>query len=172
MGLHGKKGWSEQRHLMQLCFFFFPFLHIYYNRWELTLEVWDSRKQNKNKINQSGILFTKHLSILLQYPSFEVSCSLRFGACALEPAFGQVHTSLAWASLYPIDWGWACHWVRIKVLRLSIKGGRAMRGTCQRFVCCQGLVSARRRYGCRIAKSSVSLAAPKSLQGQTSLLPQ
>lgn len=109
---------------------------------------------------------------LLQYPSLEVSPSLRCGACALTPAFGQLHTSLAWASLYPIDWGWACHWMRIKVLRLSIKGGWAMRGTCQRFVCCQGLVSARRRYGCRIAKAAIFLPAPKSLQDQTALLPR
>lgn len=101
----------------------------------------------------SGFMHKMHQS-LIQYPSSEVSSSLAFRACPLEPAFGQMHTSLVWASLYPIDWGWVCHWIRIKVLRLSINGGRAMRGTCQRFVCCQGLVSARRRYGCRIAKTS------------------
>lgn len=69
---------------------------------------------------------TKHIN-----PSFNtlhLSPSLRFGACPLEPAFGQVHTSLAWASLYPIDWGWVCHCIRIKVLRLSIKWGPGNEG--------------------------------------------
>lgn len=154
---------------------FFKFLQICYSRLGghfQSLRLKKMNLQDWKKKSKWGLIHKNICQLLPQYPSFEVSSSLRVGACTLEPAFGQVHTTLTWASLYPIDWGWACHWIRIKVLRLSIKGGRAMRGTCQRFVCCQGLVSARRRYDCRIAKASISLPAPKSLQDQTSLLPQ
>ena len=123
--------------------------------WEIQedeiLQNWEKRKNIWKKIKVRP--YSQNIcQFLPQYPSFEVSSSLRFGACPLEPAFGQVHTTLAWASLYPIDWGWACHWIRIKVLRLSIKRGRAMRGTCQRFVCCQGLVSARKKVWLRNSK--------------------
>lgn len=135
-----------------------------------TVKQWDWTRYRIEE--RRGLIHKTLRQFLLQYPSSEVSSSLRFRSWALEPAFGQVHTSLACASLYPIDWGWVCHRIRIKVLRLSIKGGRAMRGTCQRFVCCQGLARARKRYGCRIAKASISVCAPKSLQDQTTLLPQ
>lgn len=76
-----------------------------------------------------GILCVKLMcQSALQYPSRKVSLALRFRACAPETAFGQLHTSLARASFYPIDWGWVCHWIGIKVLRLSIKEGGATRG--------------------------------------------
>lgn len=124
-------------------------------------------KFNTKEKNWGPYSPNKYQSLLI-YFSFKVSSSLRFRTCALETAFGQMHTSLAWASLYPIDWRWVCHWIRIKVLRLSIKEGRARGETCQRFVCCHWLVKVL-RCCCRIARDPFLFPASKSLEDQTAL---
>lgn len=44
-------------------------------------------------------------------------------------------------------------------------------GTCQRFVCCQRLVSARRRYGHGIARTLIPPTSPPPFQSQLKIKP-